>query len=118
MLQESDTSYLKQMALIKERPFTSQTPLVGPIIVKLRTWFNSISTKWYVRALLVQQNEFNKQIVQTVDQQTQWLIMQDHEKAELTHEVARLTVQITSLNQQVQALESRLSSLENKTQYS
>lgn len=118
MTSESNSNYLQQLAKIEERPFTSQTPLVGPLIVKLRTWFNSISTKWYVRALLVQQNEFNKQIVQAVDQETEWLITQDHEKAELTHEVARLTVQITTLNRQVQTLESRLNSLENKDLHS
>ena len=113
MTPESDTSYLQQLARIEERPFTSQTPLVGPLIVKLRTWWNNIATKWYVRDLLAQQNEFNKQLVQIVDQQAQWLILQDHEKTELTREVARLTTQITTLNQQLQTVESRLNALEH-----
>jgi len=116
MLQEPNTSYLKQLAYVEERPFTSHMPMLGTVIIKLRTWWNNIATTWYVRPLLTQQNEFNSKMVQTIEQQEQRLIAQDQEKVDLTREVSRLTTQILALNQQIQSLEARLAGLEKKTQ--
>jgi hypothetical protein len=49
---------------VEERPFTSKVPIVGPFIARLRELWNNISTKWYVRPLVEQQNEFNRQLVE------------------------------------------------------
>jgi O-antigen biosynthesis protein len=54
---------LQQKCLIQEQPFTSGTPLVAPLLSRLREVWNSVSTKWYVRPLLQQQNEFNQTVV-------------------------------------------------------
>lgn len=44
---------------VTEQPFRSDTPLIGPHLARARDAFNSISTRWYVRPLLEQQNRFN-----------------------------------------------------------
>ncbi len=44
---------------VHEQPFRSDAPLVGPQIARMRDSWNSVSTKWYVRPLLEQQNRFN-----------------------------------------------------------
>ena len=59
----SPASILDQMRAkqqIREQPFTSRLPVFGPLIARLRTVWNSVSTKWYVRPLVQQQNEFNE----------------------------------------------------------
>lgn len=50
---------LREKQQIQEQPFSSGVPVVGPLIARLRAAWNSVSTKWYVRPLLQQQNEFN-----------------------------------------------------------
>jgi GT2 family glycosyltransferase len=44
---------------ITEVPFTSGAPIVGPLIIKIRQLWNWMSTAWYVRPLIQQQNDFN-----------------------------------------------------------
>ena len=41
-------------------------PVFGPLIARLRAAWNSVSTKWYVRPLLQQQNEFNELVVAAI----------------------------------------------------
>ena len=54
---------LRSKRQIREQPFASDAPVLGPLIARLRAAWNSVSTKWYVRPLLQQQNEFNELIV-------------------------------------------------------
>lgn len=49
--------------MIREQPFTSNTPLIGPLIVKVRDAWNWMSTKWYVRPLIQQISNFNFTVV-------------------------------------------------------
>lgn len=51
---------------VQERPFASRTPIVGPLVARLRTLWNNMSTTWYVRSILQQQVEFNSLVVQTM----------------------------------------------------
>ena len=44
---------------VHEQPFHSDAPLVGAQIARARDSWNSVSTKWYVRPMLEQQNRFN-----------------------------------------------------------
>jgi len=79
--------------------------VVGPLIARLRAAWNSVSTKWYVRSLLQQQNEFNELTVNQLEGQDAYL--QPHE-ARLVDQEARLgdhdrrfdeqTVRLTDLN--------------------
>ena len=47
---------------VREQPFVSHAPLVGPLLVRLRQAWNWMSTTWYVRPLLAQQNTFNARV--------------------------------------------------------
>ncbi len=49
--------------MIREQPFTSNAPLIGPLIVRVRDAWNWMSTKWYVRPLLQQITAFNLSVV-------------------------------------------------------
>ena len=53
---------------VREQPFVSHAPLVGPLLVRLREAWNWMSTTWYVRPLLAQQNTFNAQAVAVLRQ--------------------------------------------------
>jgi hypothetical protein len=46
-----------------EPEFTSTAPIIGPVIVKVRRIWNWMSTKWYLRPILRQQNNINAQLV-------------------------------------------------------
>jgi GT2 family glycosyltransferase len=76
----SSLNQLRMKQRIQEQPFVSPVPVFGPLIAHLRAAWNSVSTKWYVRPLVQQQNEFNEL---TVNQ----LMVQG---ARLEHQEARL----------------------------
>jgi hypothetical protein len=44
---------------VKPQPFASSAPVVGPLVVAVRSAWNWMSTKWYILPLLEQQNRFN-----------------------------------------------------------
>ena len=48
---------------IGELAFTSNIPVIGPLIAKFRDLWNGISTKWYVRYAVQQQVDFNASVV-------------------------------------------------------
>lgn len=51
---------------LREKPFVSYTPVIGVFIVRFRTLWNWLSTKWYILPIMKQQNDFNKEIVGTL----------------------------------------------------
>jgi hypothetical protein len=58
-------SLLNKKWEVKERPFVSHIPLLGPLIVRVREAWNWMAAKWYVRQILQQQVEFNLLLVQS-----------------------------------------------------
>ncbi len=61
---------------VRERPFVSQAPIAGPLIARFREAWNSVSTKWYVRPIVEQQNEINRRLVAEIQRQQaeiEWL---------------------------------------------
>jgi uncharacterized coiled-coil protein SlyX len=70
---------------VTERPFTSQVPILGPLIVFVREQWNRIATRWYVLGLLEQQNRYNQLIL------------------ELAHQVADIREGIEDRDQRIQA---------------
>jgi GT2 family glycosyltransferase len=103
---------LRQKQTLVESPFTSSTPLIGPLVVRLRAMWNWMSTTWYVRPLTHQQNEFNAELVETFD-----AVSNDLAKLDLA---SRLTIDstiateqlLTRLHRDVARLEARLRQLE------
>ncbi|WP_420645712.1 hypothetical protein [Candidatus Leptofilum sp.] len=56
---------------LHERPFTSNVPLFGPLIVAFRNAWNSVSTRWYVLPIMQQQIQINKQMQLVINELTQ-----------------------------------------------
>lgn len=120
-MESSDTSLevLREKARVEERPFTSQTPLIGPLIVWVRSLWNSVATKWYVRPMLAQQNQFNRQVIDVLTEQSAQrdalahaLTAGDRDQTRLVRETAELTARVIQLNQRLQTLDHRLARLE------
>jgi len=61
------TNELIQLWEIRERPFTSQVPILGPWISAFRELWNSVATKWYVHPMLTQQVQFNGAVVRALN---------------------------------------------------
>ena len=83
----SPLNQLRIKQRIQEQPFVSHVPIFGPLIARLRAAWNSVSTKWYVRPLLQQQNEFNELAVNQLTVQDARL---QHQEARLSEQEARL----------------------------
>jgi hypothetical protein len=104
---------------IRERPFTSDFPLIGPLISRFREFWNNVATKWYVRHLLQQQNEFNMLILQQLqvhskqlEQQSKFLLEQDESQFDQDLQIAQLKEQAAHLRRSLDSLEKHLNRLE------
>ena len=107
-----DYEWLVTKSQVIEKPFVSETAVIGGLIAHFREWWNSISTKWYVRPLLQQQNEFNRLVVHTIQEHDEWLIAQDHEQTDHNRKIAELTVQLFQTNRLLYSIDERLSHIE------
>lgn len=112
-------SQLQQKWQVQERPFQSQTAVIGPLIAWLRGAWNSIATKWYVRPIVQQQNEFNRlavshleEIAGRFEELNGRLTAQDKDQSALVHDVGELTTQLIQTNRLLQSIDDRLSRLE------
>ena len=116
--QERDADPLANMWEVKERPFTSDKPIIGLLIVRLRELWNWMSTKWYVRGLLEQQNRFNYRILQRLSElETHVLDFNaDRESTALARDMGELRVRLTALerrlNDGLSTLQARLDRIE------
>lgn len=92
---------------VQERPFVSSVPFVGPLIAGIRTLWNSISTKWFVRGILQQQNQVNHILAKRSEMQSQiW--------SELDRDQTRLTTQLAEIIFRLEKIEARLAALEER----
>jgi hypothetical protein len=107
-----DYDWLVAKSQIQEQPFTSETAVVGSLMARFREMWNNISTKWYVRPLLQQQNEFNRLVVQTIYEHDDWLISLDREQTALNHNTAELTTQLIQMNRLLHSVDEKLTRLE------
>lgn len=98
---------LQDAAEVAEQPFVSTAPLVGGLIVRIRTAWNNMAGRWYVLAMFRQQNRFNQLAAAQLEEQEERLVAQDHDLTALTHTVAELELQLKQLAQRVRALEAR-----------
>jgi hypothetical protein len=114
-IQEEDgaNEWWQAKSQIKERPFTSQVPLLGGVIAWFRDTWNSVSTKWYVRPLVQQQNEYNRLLAQWIQDYDTRLIEQDRVQVQLAHDAAELTAMIIQMNHLLQSIDQRLARLED-----
>lgn len=106
----SDPNWLINKATIEERPFISNTPIIGGAIVRVRELWNSVSTKWYIRPLLNQQNRFNQIVAAQLQEHDIWHISHDQQQTELARQLAELTVELVQINKRLSHLEEKASS--------
>lgn len=106
--------WLLEKAEVTERPFQSPTPVIGPLLAWFRTQWNNVATKWYVRPLLAQQNQYNQLAAQLLADHDGRLIAQDHDQTTLTRQTAELTLQIKQMNHLLQSIDQRLARLEQQ----
>lgn len=97
---------------LKEQPFHSDAPLVGPAIAGLRDAFNNISTRWYVLPLVKQQTEFNANVTtmlvaleaslaRSVESLNDLGTRQNQEAKELRRELAVLAERLLALERRL-----------------
>jgi O-antigen biosynthesis protein len=65
---------------VREVPFVSSAPLVGPLVARARSRINNLSTRWYVQPILQQQVDYNAAVARTL--------------RELSEQVAELQAQV------------------------
>jgi hypothetical protein len=111
---------LQEKWQVEERPFQSGTAFIGPLIARLRGAWNSVSTKWYVRAIVQQQNQFNyltvrqlEEVAERFEELNGRLLAQDKEQSALIHDVGQLTTQLIQTNRLLKSIDERLARLED-----
>ncbi len=75
---------------LREPAFSSNAPLVGPIIVWVRRFWNWMSTKWYVRPILQQQSDVNTRVASIIGDLVQWHELDADRLRQLEKRVAEL----------------------------
>ena len=113
--EQVEQDWMVAEAEVVERPFTSATPFIGSLLARFRSGWNSIATKWYVRPLLAQQNQFNRLVAERFGEQNGRLIAQDRQQTQHSHDLAEITALLTQLNRQLTELDQRLTALESQS---
>ncbi|MBN1953857.1 MAG: glycosyltransferase family 2 protein [Anaerolineae bacterium] len=89
---------------VEERPFASRVPLVGPLVAAFRSLWNGVSTRWYVRPLLEQQNAVNRQLAEAVAALQETMVELDREAVDARRLNAR---SIHRLREELERLQAR-----------
>lgn len=95
---------LSAAAVLRERPFASDVPLIGPLLARFRTAWNNVASRWYLANLMGQQNEFNRLAV----------IELERVESELHEQMALLEEQVVvaaELREEIERLRARLAEM-------
>ena len=63
---------------LQEPEFRSQVPLLGPLIVRVRRFWNWMSTRWYVLGWMRQQMDFNVRAAELLEEMVQ--VLEENER--------------------------------------
>ncbi len=107
-----DAEWLLKKSQVSERLFASNTPIIGPLLVRFREAWNNVATKWYVRSLLQQQNSFNQLVVSQLHEHDEWFILQDREQTDLANDLAQMSTHLGQIGRRLQLLDEQLTRLE------
>ncbi len=114
----TDFSQLARAATVEERPFSSTTPLIGPILVKLRTLWLNMAARWYIRPLTTQQNSFNHALITELretavafNRRGQILLAQESDQIYLQQQQADLHAELAQLEENLNDIAIRLQRL-------
>lgn len=95
-------------ATLAEQPFRSHIPLVGRLVAWLRERWADVATRWYVRPMLAQQNQFNQELIGRLQEQIARLQAQEQAQAEQLEELAELQAQLQETERRLHEVEARL----------
>lgn len=59
-------SDLESKVEVREQPFHSDAPVVGPLVASFRTAWNNVAGRWHVLRLAAQQNDYNRELLTQV----------------------------------------------------
>jgi len=90
---------------VEEKPFISHVPLVGRWIARFREAWNAVSTKWFVRAIVQQQNQYNRVVGEQTVENSQRALMQHRELVALAHALNETRYRFAQLEERLSALE-------------
>jgi hypothetical protein len=83
--------------VLREYRFKSQSPVVGPLIARLRAAWYNMAARWGDEAIINQQTAYNQAVAQQLAELDQRLILADHDLTNLTRTVAELAQQVIEL---------------------
>lgn len=84
-------------AQLREPRFSSTLPILGPLIVAVRRFWNGISTKWYVLPILRQQSSVNARMARAISDLAQWHELDTRRLCQLETRVAELEARLAGL---------------------
>jgi hypothetical protein len=116
-MDEDEFQHLIARGTLQEHVFHSDVPAIGPLIARLRVAWNSISTKWAVRSIIQQQNQFNAVVVEYLrDLGTlgECLSEVDREQVALRRDLAELALQVSQMNRLLTTMNQQLTDLAQK----
>lgn len=111
-VKQKRSDWLLEKSQVVEQPFVSNKPILGGFITWFREIWNSMSTKWYVRPLLQQQNDFNRLLVEWLHDFDARLTAQDREQTAAIHDAAETAARVIQMNRLLQSIDQRLKRLE------
>jgi hypothetical protein len=95
---------LDEQRTITEPTFQSDTPLVGPLVAAFRQQWNDVSTKWYVRLIMEQQQTFNALAARLLAEQARLLEDRETQTKANAQDVTLLANQLLEMQQQINEL--------------
>ena len=97
------------IAAIREQPFRSEFPVIGPWIAAFRRQWNRISTERYVKPMFHQQSRFNALLVDALQQSRhEQHRMQQRSATVLAEYLSGQAREISVLTQEIEALKRQL----------
>ena len=93
---------------IRDHPFRSQMPLIGPLIAAVRTAWNSVAARWYVLDLFQQQMNFNLLVNRAIGVFAAHLWDGDSAVALLAERCGILTGRVAELETRLAQIEGQL----------
>jgi len=86
---------------VREPPFTSSVPVLGPLFARFREAWLNVAARWYIRGLLVQQLEINRRLVFAAEMNNRLIQDLNRDVVSLYRSIARLRAEHDPQDQEV-----------------
>ncbi|MDX1415164.1 MAG: glycosyltransferase family 2 protein [Candidatus Promineifilaceae bacterium] len=118
---EKNLDELAARAALREKPFTSSTPVLGPLLAKIRALWADVAVKEYAGHLFKQQSAFNGELVQRLREiennlplpREKWQ-QKDENLGTIKQQQAEIDAQLARAYQLLASIQSRMLRLEEK----